>query len=335
MLDNLGVEPEEIYVDPQMAVVIERMLARMTEREPFGTISPELMRERFNQDISPWNENPPEVARVVDGVIEGSAGPLNYRFYDPLGDASHRAPCLLHFHGGGWIVGDHLCNDRTLRLLANQSGVSVLSVDYRLAPEHKFPAGLDDCVAVARHVHEQADEFGIDSECIGISGDSAGGNLTLATALQLRDSGENWLKFLLLIYPALSPSADSWSHRRLGNGDYGLGSDAMEFFWNAYLGDERERSNPLAAPLLADFSGLPPTTIVTGGLDALQCDAFELEAKMTRARVENTHRVYPGVIHGFFSMTNFLDVANVAVKDAASDTIKYLANASGTPDRGR
>jgi acetyl esterase len=202
----------------------------------------------------------------------------------------------------------------------------VLSADYRLAPEHKFPAGLDDCVAVSRYVHEQADKLGIDSARIGISGDSAGGNLALAVALRLRDNGESWLKFLLLVYPALSPSATSWSHRLLGTGDYGLGSEAMEFFWNAYLDDKAVQNNPLAAPLLADLSALPPISIVTAGLDALQCDAYELEKKLQQAGVVHKHSYYPGVIHGFFSMTNFLDVACAAVEDAAADMAKYLGD---------
>ena len=318
-----NLEPEEVYIDPQVAPILEQMKQRMAEREPFGTVAPELMRQRFNQDIASWNKNPPHVARVVDGHIEGPGGKLNTRFYDPLNNGDP-APCLIHFHGGGWIVGDYKTNDRTMRLLANRSGVSILSADYRLAPEHKFPAGLDDCVYVTRYVHEHADELGIDATRLGICGDSAGGNLALASAMTLRESGENWLKYLLLVYPALSPDADQWSHRVLGNGDYGLGNMAMEYFWSAYLKDESARTNPLAVPLLGTLSGLPPTTIVSAGLDALQSNSFALEEKLKDAKVEHTHRFYPGMIHGFFSMTNFLDVAQTAVNEAAADVALYL-----------
>ncbi len=217
-----------------------------------------------------------------------------------------------------------------MRLLAKKTGVAVLSADYRLAPEHKFPAGLDDCVAVTRYVHERAAELGVDPTRIGISGDSAGGNLTLATALKLRDSGDNWLRFLLLIYPALSPDGDTRSHRLFGNGEYGLGTDAMEFFWSMYLNDESERKNPLAAPLQADMSGLPSTLIVSAGLDALQDDARQLERMLVEAKIPHQHFYYPGMIHGFFSMTNFLDVANEAVEAAATVIIEQLAGDAGS-----
>jgi len=334
MRDDLESDPNQaIYVDPQMGPIIEQMITRMAEREPFGTVSPEVMRRRFNEDTAAWNENPPALPRVVDGTIDGAAGALRYRLYDPVGNGA-ALPCLLHFHGGGWIVGDYATNDRTLRLLAKISGVAVLSADYRLAPEHKFPAGLDDCVAVSRTVHERANDLGIDPERIGISGDSAGGNLALAAALKLRDEGEDWLKFLLLVYPALCPKGDSGSHRIFGQGEFGLGTQAMEFFWSLYLREAGERNNPLAAPLLANLDGLPYTQIVSGGLDALQDDAYRLEQLLAKARVPHEHRMYPGVVHGFFSMTNFLDVANVAVEEAAAVIAQQLGVSELPAGRG-
>lgn len=328
-----GSEPDGIYVDPQMRPIIERMLARMAEREPFGTVSPDVMRKRFDDDVAAWNENPPELPRVVDDVIEGPAGPINYRLYDPCGDG-HPNGCLLHFHGGGWIVGNYTTNDRTMRLLAKKSGVAVLSSDYRLAPEHKFPAGLNDCVAVTRYVHEHADALGLDPSRIGISGDSAGGNLALATALRLIDDGDSFLKFLLLVYPALDPSGDTKSHRIFGQGDYGLGTAAMEIFWSMYVTGDSQRQNPLAAPLLANKSELPFTSIVSAGLDPLQDDAYALERQLTRAGIPHEHRMYPGMVHGFFSMTNFLDVANQAVEEAARSTARMLGSNMYTANGG-
>ncbi len=324
---------EEIYVDPQMAPIIERMLAQAAERESLGSVAPEIMRQRFKSDTATWNDKPPRLPRVLDGTIAGPAGPLQYRLYDPIGNGTP-VPCLLHFHGGGWIVGDYETNDRTLRLLAKLSGAAVLSADYRLAPENKFPAGLDDCVAVSRYVYEQAEELGLDRSRIGISGDSAGGNLALATALKLRDASETWLKYLLLIYPALCPKGDSKSHRLFGQGSYGLGTEAMEYFWSAYLSDVDERNNPLAAPLLADLSGLPFTQIISGGLDPLQDDAFRLEELLARADVPHQHRTYPGMVHGFFSMTNFLDVAVDAVEATAVIVAEKLARTAAATSPG-
>ena len=154
------------WVDPQMVPIIERMTARIAERGPVGSVTPDMMRERFRDDTRAWNENPPRIAAVSDGWIDGANTPLSYRLYDPFGDG-RSMPCMVYFHGGGWIVGDYACNDRTMRMLARDSGVAVLSADYRLAPEHPFPAGLDDCVAVMRNLYKQADELGIDRNRMG------------------------------------------------------------------------------------------------------------------------------------------------------------------------
>jgi acetyl esterase/lipase len=134
----------------------------------------------------------------------------------------------------------------------------MLSVDYPLAPESKFPAGLDTCVAVTRWVHENGRQWGLDPEQMAVGGDSAGGNLALATALDLRDAGENFLRFALLVYPALSPEPHSESHRLFGGGDFGMGTIAMDYFWAQYLGDEALRNDPRAVPLLADMDNMPP-----------------------------------------------------------------------------
>jgi len=281
---------KNIYIDPQVEPILERMLGVMAERGPVGSLPPPQMRERFNQDV---------------------------RLYDPVGRDTE-LPCLIFIHGGGWIVGDLDTNERTMRLLAIQAGIRVLSVDYPLAPENKFPAGLDACVAVTRWTHQHGRDWGIDPERLAIGGDSAGGNLALATVLDLRNANENWLKLGLMIYPALSPHAETDSHQSFGQGEFGLGTDAMNYFWGEYLAEESQRNDPRAVPLLADMHSMPAIYIVTGGLDALTDDSRVLEQMLHQAGSEVTHMHYPGMIHGFFSMALFLDVAQKAVNEASA-----------------
>ncbi len=308
---------EEIYVDPQAVPVIERMLANLAERGPLGSVSPEVMRQRFNDDVRAWNQDLPSLPRVEDRICETTAGPVRVRLYDPDGGDAD-SPCLVFIHGGGWIVGDLDTNERTLRLLALESGVRILSVDYPLAPEHKFPAALDTCVAVVRWVREHGRQWGLDPERLAIGGDSAGGNLALSTALDLRDAGENYLLFALLVYAALSPEPHSHSHRLYGGGDFGMGTIAMNYFWSQYLEDDSQRSDPRAAPLLARMDEMPSVYLVTAGLDPLMDDSVALAEKLEALAVPVVRRHYPSVIHGFFSMSLFLDAGARAVREAGA-----------------
>ena len=310
------VDDETVFVDPQMKPIIERMLATMEERGPMGTASPSVMRARFNEDVKSWNEDLPELDEISDKVIETPQGDISVRLYNPDASAD-TLPCLIFIHGGGWIVGDLDTNERTLRVLAKKSGVRILSVDYPLSPENKFPIGLDACVAVVRWVRDNGREWGLDSDHLAVGGDSAGGNLALATALDLRDAGDDWLKFALLVYAAVSADSNTDSHRRFGNGEFGLASDGMKFFWSQYLTDESERNDPRAVPLLANMKKLPPTYLITAGLDALSDDSHSLEKILQTENVQVEHRIYPGVIHGFFSMARFLDAGEQAVTEAA------------------
>lgn len=316
-----------VYIDPQVTPILERMLDAMAERGPIGSVSPPEMRKRFNQDVSGWNLDLPDIHQTEDFHIEYEAGQIPVRLYDPKA-RNEQLPCLIFIHGGGWIVGDLDTNERTMRLLALQSGIRIVSIDYPLAPENKFPAGLDACVAVTRWVRKNALQWGIDPQRLAIGGDSAGGNLALATALDLRNAGENWLKFGLMIYPALSPYADTQSHRNFGQGEYGLSSDDMHYFWDAYLADETQKNDPRANPLLADMHSMPPMYMVTAGLDALTDDSRKLEQKLKESGSEVDHQHYPGMIHGFFSMALFLDSGQKAVSKAAAALHQALTTGS-------
>ena len=247
---------------------------------------------------------------------------MNRGRYRPYVDPQVAA--LLFIHGGGWVAGDLDTNERTLRLLALESGLRILSIDYPLSPEAKFPVALDVCTAVARWARTEGHEWGLDPDRLGLGGDSAGGNLALATAMDLRDAREDWLRYLLLVYPALSPSGDTPSYRTFGTGDYGIGLQGMRFFWNSYLNSEADHANPRAAPLLAGKNGLPPTCLLTAGLDPLTDECLTLARQLESAGVPLQHHHYDGVIHGFFSMSRMLDAGARAVADAAA----FLAGAA-------
>ncbi len=303
-------------MDAEMQVVLARMLERMAGRPPFGTSPPAEMRARFANDIAGWNADPPQIPLIENTFVPVPRRAVPVRFYSPVADRVPR-PTLICFHGGGWVVGDLDSNDRTLRLLALESGVSILSVDYLLAPEHPFPAPLDECVEVARWVRREGASLGIDVERLAIGGDSAGANLALAATIDLRDAGERWLRFMLLVYGVYARDHATESHRLYGDGRFGFGTEAMDALWSMYLGLEATADNPRAAPLRADLGGLPPACIVAGGTDPLRDDSRRLAARLVEGGGEVEYREYPGVVHGFMSMTRDLQVARCATTQAA------------------
>ena len=299
------------WVDPEMRIVLERMLARMATRPQLGASPPAEMRARYSEDAKIWNRDPPALAKVRDAVVPVGR-PVPVRLYDPIGDG-RALPTLIFFHGGGWVVGDLDSNDRALRLLAKSSGAAVLSVDYCLAPEHPFPAPLNECLGVVRWLRAHGSALGLDVGRLAVGGDSAGANLALATAIALRDAGDSWLSFMLLIYGVYLRDPASGSQRQFGGGDFGFGTSAMEALWSLYLGDGVRADDPRAAPLLAPLGDLPPACIVAGGLDPLRDDSRRLAARLIEVGGSFEYLEYPGVVHGFMSMSCDLEVARNAI----------------------
>jgi acetyl esterase len=299
-----------------MQIVLSRMLARVAERPPMGTAPAPQMRQRFNEDVVSWNRDPPPLAHIEDLQVPTAARAVPVRLYDPRSSRTPNAT-LIFFHGGGWVVGDLDSNDRALRLLALESGCTVLSVDYCLAPEHKFPAALDECLAVTRWLCRHGEAWGVDSGRLAVGGDSAGANLALTTALALRDAGDSWLRALLLIYGAYAPDFDTESYRAFGGGQFGLATLGMRALWALYLRDPADGENPRAAPLRADLRGLPPACLIAGGLDPLRDDSRRLATRLIEAGGAVDFVEYPGVIHGFMSMTCDVDAARRGTRHAA------------------
>lgn len=313
------------FIDPDMVPVLQRMTARMAERPAFGTSTPVEMRLRFNADVTALNVDPPPLARVENLLVPTGKRDVPVRLYSATASRMPNAT-LIFYHGGGWVVGDLESTDRALRLLALHSGVTVISVDYCLAPEHKFPQPLDECREVACWIHEHGAPWGVDSARIAVGGESAGANLALATALDLRDGGANWLRSMLLIYGAYVCEFDHESHRLFGGGNFGFGTQAMRALWSMYLARPEEALDPRAAPMHARLANLPPAYVVAGGLDPLRDDSRRMAARLIGAGNTVEYFEYPGVVHGFMGMTRELGVTRRATV-AAANALRRVLNA--------
>jgi acetyl esterase len=224
---------------------------------------------------------------------------------------------LVYFHGGGWVIGSIETHDALCRELTMEAGVVVVSVEYRLAPEHKFPAAADDAYAAVRWVAQHAAELGIDPARIGVGGDSAGGNLAAVVALQARDLGGPPLALQLLIYPITCDDLGTPSYVENAEG-YMLTRADMAWFWSQYLSDPAQGDDPRVSPLRAgDLSGLPPAFILTAEYDPLRDEAEAYAARLEQAGVPVRMRRYDGMIHGFLRRLTLLDQGRVALDEVA------------------
>lgn len=250
-----------------------------------------------------------------DLSLPGPHGQVPCRLYRP--DGAKNPPLLVYAHGGGFMQGSLPSWDHMLRALVRQSGVAALSVDYKLSPEARFPVAYEEMVAITRLAAREGAGFGIDPTRLAVGGDSAGGNLALATALTMRDSGERALKFQLLIYGVYSTDSDSPSWQRFGQGA-GLSQTQMRWIWQTYLADPEQRKDWRAAPILADLKGLAPAHLIIGSLDPLLDDSNNLAAKLKEAGVPCALTVYEGLNHGFIRYGRLIGTARRAIADCAA-----------------
>ena len=258
------------------------------------------------------------VARVEDRRIPGPAdGGVPVRIYWPAAPDGAQPPLLVWFHGGGWVTGDLDGNDAVCHMLAQAAGAIIVSVDYRLSPEHRFPDGLEDSYAATLWTANHAAELGGRADAIAVGGASAGGNIAAAVALLARERGGPRLVHQLLVYPVTDCAFETDSYQRNGEG-YGLSRTSMAWYWRQYLGDDlAEADNPLASPLRAEtLVGLPRAHVITAEYDPL-CDEGEEYGR--RLEEEGTPTVatrYPGMLHGFFTRVNQYDDAAKAITEA-------------------
>jgi acetyl esterase len=270
-----------------------------------------------------------EVTDII-GQVFGSGGPtmplteerwvyargrrVFTRFHHPA--PGETRPVLIWFHGGGWVWSSVDTHDRLVRELATASGFAALNVDYSLSPEAKFPAALLECAEVVRCVADTAADWGIDPQHIVVGGDSAGGNLAIATAIMLRDQGGPALAGMHLVYPVADANFDTNSYREFAEG-HGLSRAAMMTYWDLYTRDHADRLNPLAAPLRDHLRALPPALVQLAELDVLSSEGGILGSKLNLVGSRAAIITYPGMLHGFMRLTESVHQAREAVKHAA------------------
>jgi acetyl esterase len=257
-----------------------------------------------------------EVARVQNRTVAGPGGPIPIRVYWP--EVGKTLPVFVYFHGGGWVFGNIDSVDRPCRVLANAAQSIVVNVDYRLAPEHKFPAAVEDAFAAVRYVAEHAQEFGADPSRIAVGGDSAGGNLAAVVCLMARDQGGPPLAFQLLVYPVTDYDDDSPSLREYAEGHL-LTRAMIPYFWGHYVSGPDQARDPRASPLQAkNLGGLPPAMVITAECDPIRDQGEAYARRLQESGVPVTLKRYEGAIHVFFELAGVLDAGKQAQADAAA-----------------
>jgi acetyl esterase len=278
-------------------------------RRPVGELSVTEARAAERTELEQRGE-PEPVADVVDGSLSGPAGPIPIRVYRP--QSAHPLPALVYFFGGGWVLGSLDTGDRVCRRLANSTPCAVVAVSYRRAPEHRFPAAVEDCEAATRWVAEHGAELGVDPRRLAVGGPSAGGNLAAAVGRLAHEHGVPRLRLQFLVYPPLDHRADTASMRDTLDPVFFDRND-LAWCWSHYLPRDADGDNPLASPVRApDFRGLPPALVITAELDPLR-DQGELYAALLAAAGVPTEVVrFGGMVHGFYSMSGVLGAADQA-----------------------
>jgi acetyl esterase len=309
-------------LDPHAKQLLDFLASR--NLPSFHTLSPTEARTIYKERRFATQPEPQPVAAVEDIAVPGPAGNITVRSYRPQGASVGAVlPALVYYHGGGHTIGDIDTHDTLCRELCNRSGCAVLSVDYRLGPEHKFPAAVDDSFAALRWIASHAERLSIDPSRLAVGGDSAGGNLAAVVALLARDQGGPKIAYQLLIYPATDLRFLSPSHKENGQG-YLLTTDVIEYFTDNYLRDRSDRLDWRASPALAkDLSGLPPALVMTAGYDPLRDDGRDYADLLRGAGNQVEYIEYPGQIHGFITMGKVIAQANEAVALCA-DRLKKL-----------
>jgi acetyl esterase len=301
----------EIWIDPEMQAILAQLAAAPKAPDAW-TIPIDEARRLAHQTMLAWNSPKIELAEIGNEKIVGPAGPIVVRWYRPSTGAP--LPAILFFHGGGWTFGSIDTHDRTARMLAQAAGAVVVSIEYRLAPEHPHPAAHQDARAAWDWLNAQAGRLGLNGKVL-VGGDSAGANIALGMCVGLREARKPQPDGALLFYGCLAPIFDTESHRRNGDGRFVLSSERMRWFWGNYLGSGSP-FDPIAAPLHADLSGLPPMHLTIAELDPLADDSWLLAKRLSEARVPHEVRLYRGVVHGFLQMSRQLAAARAAF-DAA------------------
>ncbi|HET6607361.1 MAG TPA: alpha/beta hydrolase [Rhodopila sp.] len=313
--------PDRSRWDPEMAAFTEAMDKEAAKYPPVRAAFPFEPNRKINDILGMVTAaGGPEMAERVDRFVDARGRRIFCRVFRPVTD--RLLPTLVYFHGGGWVWANVDTHDRMTREYAAAGPVAVVSVDYSLSPEAKFPMALEECAAVVRFIAERGSEWGLDPNRILVGGDSAGGNLALATALLLRDTGGPALKGILANYPVSDSRFDTPSYQEFGGGGYGLNLERMSFYWSVYAPHDIDRLHPLAAPLRADLTGLPPVMVLLAELDVLRSEGEALVEKLRRQGVSVETHTFMGTVHGFLRATATVQKARDAVAMAGTWMVK-------------
>lgn len=301
-----------MVLDPDTQIVLE--MIRAAGRPPFEQLSPNEAREAYAASRKVLQPQPEQVAEIRNDTAPGPHGAIPVRIYRPLGtEAAERLPALVYYHGGGWLLGDLDSHDGVCRSFANASNCRVISVDYRMAPEHKFPAAVDDCAAATRWVFENAATLHIDPALVAVGGDSAGGNLAAVIALMARDGALPPVAFQLLIYPATDMMMTSVSAQAITEG-VPLTTYTMRWFIDHYMRTKADESDWRASPLRAAIvAGSAPALVVTCTHDPLCDEGVDYARRLEREGVRIVHLHFADQIHGFMSMGRIIRASGVAL----------------------
>jgi acetyl esterase len=303
--------------DPEMAAFTAEQENVAAAYPPVKAELPIAPHRRVNDLLGmPLASGGPVMAETTDRFVYALGQRIFCRVFRPVTDRV--VPTLIYFHGGGWVWANVDTHDRMTREYAAAGPVAVVSVEYSLSPEAKFPRALEECAAVVRFVADHGADWGLDPTRVFVGGDSAGGNLALATALLLRDTGGPALAGVLANYPVSDCRFDTPSYRDYGSGAYGLSTERMAFYWNAYVPHELDRLHPLAAPLRADLAGLPPVLVLLAELDVLRSEGEALVAKLRASGVAVETETFAGTVHGFLRATGAVRKAREAVAMAGA-----------------
>ena len=308
----IRLDGQRLALDMQLLLQLDHLLFREQTNPPVERVRRDLER---GAGLLSGRVVQPVSSRQLD--LPGPAGRIKALLYEPAVLPARRG-LLVYYHGGGWVVGSLTGYDNLCRFLALRSGVRVLSVDYRLAPEHRFPAAVHDAVAAFEHAVAHAAEWGADPMLVGVGGDSAGGNLAAVVAHQAALADRPRPAFALLIYPATDFTSRRESRRMFGTG-FLLTDARMTWFENHYLPAGADKADPRLSPLCAaDLSGLPPTYLVTAGFDPLRDEGEAFSARLAEAGVPVTMRRQEGLVHGFANMFNASPTAQAAMIEVAA-----------------
>jgi acetyl esterase len=304
-----------VVLDPDAAAVYKAFLE--ANRPPYENGTPAEAREMYLAARFATNPEGPELDSATELSIPAPHGSIPARMYTPkaLRTKDGMAPCLVFFHGGGFVIGNLDSHDVVCRKLAHEGELIVISVDYRLAPEHKFPAAVEDSIAATKWVAANARQLGLDPARIMVGGDSAGGNLAAVTAIALRDTGPS-LAGQVLIYPSTDFAMSHPSHSEPETSIL-LTHAVIRWFINHYMGDA-DRNDWRASPARAKLAGLPPAYVLVAGADPLRDEGQEYAERLKQAGVAVTYRYFPGQFHGFFTMGKLLNQANIAASEISA-----------------